>query len=241
MQAAEAGPNAKKDHLPSQLNHAAEHISETEARSERPRPLHLLVVLGSGGHTTEMLRLLSSRCGLYEDRSDKAPTLVTFVYARTDERTLLWKQRFEEELPRTWKVVDWKAIPRAREVGQSWATSLFTTAHSLLVAAGLFLGKDGAYPDHRMCTPLPNIVICNGPGTCIPPCLIALLVRLWRGMFWTGADRRFPRIIFIETVARVHRLSLTGKILYRFADRFLVQWPELTERHQYAEFYGRLV
>jgi beta-1,4-N-acetylglucosaminyltransferase len=205
------------------------------------RPLHLLVVLGSGGHTTEMLRLLSSKCGLFRDQDAGAPTWVTFVYGRTDQRTPFWRERFQEELPRFWKVVRWEAIPRAREVGQSWATSLLTTLHSILVATRLFfVDKDSAH-DGGGCIPAPNILLCNGPGTCIPPCIIAILFRIWNSFVWKRPGRAYPKIIFVETVARVHRLSLTGKILYLFADRFLVQWPELAERYQCAEFYGRLV
>ena len=48
-------------------------------------------------------------------------------------------------------------------------------------------------------------------------------------------------IIYIESFARVYNLSLTGKLLYPFVDRFLVQWPELSNRLQRAEYRGILV
>lgn len=35
------------------------------------------------------------------------------------------------------------------------------------------------------------------------------------------------RIIYIESFARVSRLSLSGKLLRPFVHRFLVQWPQL--------------
>lgn len=35
------------------------------------------------------------------------------------------------------------------------------------------------------------------------------------------------RTVFVESWARVRTISLSGKILLPFADRFLVQWPAL--------------
>lgn len=45
----------------------------------------------------------------------------------------------------------------------------------------------------------------------------------------------------MESFARVTALSLSGKILIYFADRFLVQWPELAKRYPKAEYVGILV
>ena len=48
-------------------------------------------------------------------------------------------------------------------------------------------------------------------------------------------------IVYVESIARVSSLSLSGKILIRFADQFLVQWPQLAERHPgKARYLGRL-
>jgi UDP-N-acetylglucosamine:LPS N-acetylglucosamine transferase len=48
------------------------------------------------------------------------------------------------------------------------------------------------------------------------------------------------KIIFVETGSRVTSLSTTGKILYRLADLFLVQWEPLAEKHPRAVYAGRL-
>ncbi|KAG5456241.1 MAG: UDP-N-acetylglucosamine transferase subunit ALG14 [Olpidium bornovanus] len=48
-------------------------------------------------------------------------------------------------------------------------------------------------------------------------------------------------IIYVESLARVRSLSLSGKILYPWADRFIVQWEPLAQRYQETEFYGCLV
>lgn len=51
------------------------------------------------------------------------------------------------------------------------------------------------------------------------------------------------RIIYVESIARVYRLSLTGKILYhcRIADQFFVQWEELQRTHRRSLYVGRLM
>lgn len=49
------------------------------------------------------------------------------------------------------------------------------------------------------------------------------------------------RIIFIESFARVNKLSLSGKILIHLVDRFLVMWPELAEKYDKAEYAGLLI
>ncbi|KAI7884722.1 oligosaccharide biosynthesis protein Alg14 like-domain-containing protein [Mucor mucedo] len=48
-------------------------------------------------------------------------------------------------------------------------------------------------------------------------------------------------IVYVESFARVETLSLTGKLLYPFADRFLVQWSELSNILDKAEYKGILV
>jgi beta-1,4-N-acetylglucosaminyltransferase len=38
-----------------------------------------------------------------------------------------------------------------------------------------------------------------------------------------------PQTVYIESLARVRRLSLSGRILRLFADRFFVQWEALAD------------
>jgi UDP-N-acetylglucosamine transferase subunit ALG13 len=67
----------------------------------------------------------------------------------------------------------------------------------------------------------PRVVVTTGAGLAVPFCLFAKLL---------GA-----RVIFIETMARVDQGSATGRSLYRIADHFLVQWPELLVAYPSAE------
>lgn len=59
--------------------------------------------------------------------------------------------------------------------------------------------------------------------------------------FFVGKFFFHARTIYMESLTRVHDLSLTGRLLYRFADVFLVQWRGLTEKYNKAIYKGRLV
>jgi beta-1,4-N-acetylglucosaminyltransferase len=73
----------------------------------------------------------------------------------------------------------------------------------------------------------PEIVISTGAGMVVPTCLIAKLF---------GA-----KLLFIETAARVTTPSRTGKLLYRFADEFYVQWEPLLRVYPKAKYGGVLL
>lgn len=61
----------------------------------------------------------------------------------------------------------------------------------------------------------PDVVVCTGVLATIPLCLIA------KGM---GA-----KLVYIESFAKIMDATETGKLLYRFADRFYVQWESMLE------------
>ncbi len=46
------------------------------------------------------------------------------------------------------------------------------------------------------------------------------------------------KIIYIESLARVNTLSGTGKVVYKFADKFYVQWESLALKYTKAEYIG---
>lgn len=50
------------------------------------------------------------------------------------------------------------------------------------------------------------------------------------------------RIVYVESIARVNSLSLSGKILYHFriADAFFVQWPHLQHKFPRSMCCGSL-
>lgn len=73
----------------------------------------------------------------------------------------------------------------------------------------------------------PDLVISTGAGMVVPTCVISKLF---------GA-----RLVFIETAARVTTPSRTGRLLYRFADEFYVQWEPLLKVYPRARYGGMLL
>ncbi len=61
----------------------------------------------------------------------------------------------------------------------------------------------------------PDFIITTGALAAYPFCIIGK----YMGM----------KVIYIESFARVHHPSLTGKLLYNFADLFIVQWEDMLE------------
>ena len=76
-------------------------------------------------------------------------------------------------------------------------------------------------------------VLCNGPGTCVPICISALLLGI------LGIKKVI--IVYVESICRVEHLSLSGKILFHLSDYFIVQWPTLKEKYPKSVYLGRIV
>ncbi|KAJ7497356.1 glycosyltransferase family 1 protein [Mycena latifolia] len=188
-------------------------------RQERTKSL--AVFLGSGGHTTEALTLISAL-----DFTRYSPR--TYIVSQGD--SLSSQKASELELSKTTSASPPQytilPIPRARRVHQSLVTTPPTAFYSLLLCI-----YHVALPHGR--GPFADVLILNGPGTCFVLC-IAVYFSKFIGL-------PAPRIIYIESFARVESLSLSGKLLYPFVDRFVVQWPQLLAKARGAEFRGLLV
>jgi len=98
------------------------------------RPLKTLVVLGSGGHTTEMLHLIKNLNPEYYDP-------IVLVIATSDKTSLRRVEAYPHSLPiknknnLTENINECIfRIPRSREVGQSYWTSILTTMYSFFFA-----------------------------------------------------------------------------------------------------------
>ena len=48
------------------------------------------------------------------------------------------------------------------------------------------------------------------------------------------------KIIFIETIANMNTKTVTGKLVYKFADLFLVQWEDMLKLYPKAKYFGSL-
>jgi len=49
------------------------------------------------------------------------------------------------------------------------------------------------------------------------------------------------RIVWIDSITNVYRLSLSGRLVRYIADLFLVQWPELAEKYRKVEYVGAVI
>ncbi len=45
-------------------------------------------------------------------------------------------------------------------------------------------------------------------------------------------------VIYIETFANIHTKTITGKLVYHFADLFIVQWKDMLKLYPKAKFGG---
>uniref|UniRef100_A0A182PN08 UDP-N-acetylglucosamine transferase subunit ALG14 n=1 Tax=Anopheles epiroticus TaxID=199890 RepID=A0A182PN08_9DIPT len=179
-----------------------------------------MVVMGSGGHTAEMLRIV-------ERLSDERYSPRHYLIASTDKTSVV--KVIESEVRRqpdtqkqTYEII---TIPRSRDVHQSYLSSVATTVLALLHCIPIVLKAR------------PELILTNGPGTCVPVCLVAFFARL---LFLNTKCR----IVFVESFCRVRSLSLSGRILLYIVDMFVVQWPELVETtattRQDVRCFGRL-
>lgn len=72
----------------------------------------------------------------------------------------------------------------------------------------------------------PDVIITTGASVVVFFCIFSKLL---------GA-----KLIFIESMAKIENPTLTARLLYPFANLFIVQWPGLLRFFPNAKFLGRL-
>jgi len=123
-------------------------------------PVRTIIVLGSGGHTTEMFALMAKL-----DRRRYLPRM--YIVASTDSMGTSKVEDFESKGGSGSKPGhSVHIIPRSREVKQPWITTVWTTLLALVSSILLIARLQ------------PDVVLCNGPGTCVPICVAAYLLRV---------------------------------------------------------------
>ncbi|MHC4323088.1 MAG: PssD/Cps14F family polysaccharide biosynthesis glycosyltransferase [Planctomycetota bacterium] len=73
----------------------------------------------------------------------------------------------------------------------------------------------------------PDVVISTGAAA---GCMLCFLGKLF------GA-----KVVWIDSITNVERISLSGRMVRCIADLFLVQWPDLVGRYKRIEFVGAVV
>ena len=159
--------------------------------------MRILVVLGEGGHTVEMLRLL--------ELLGPKPEYEYHYFLVREEAISEQRIRYPGPMYRG-------SRPQFKD-------------ENLLVVALKYirLAFQSLYALVRV---RPRVIMHSGPGIAIPIALVGKLA---------GA-----KIIYVENGARVRTPSRSGRLMYRMADLFFVQWPELKATLPRAIYAGSL-
>lgn len=73
----------------------------------------------------------------------------------------------------------------------------------------------------------PGIVISTGAAVGCIACLVGKMY---------GA-----RVVWVDSIANVKRLSLSGRLVRPFADLLLTQWPEVAQKYKSVEYAGHIL
>lgn len=72
----------------------------------------------------------------------------------------------------------------------------------------------------------PDVIVSTGVLATIPMCMIAKLFR--------------KKVIYIESFAKIHSPTLTGRLMYKITKDFFVQWPSMKDVYPNAIYKGAL-
>ncbi|KAG0144726.1 hypothetical protein CROQUDRAFT_79671 [Cronartium quercuum f. sp. fusiforme G11] len=176
------------------------HLKKYKDGKQHAKTCHTSIFLGSGGHTSEMIRLLSD---LPFDRY----TPRQYIISSGDN--LSKTKVIKLESTKSKGHYYFLEIPRARKVHQSFITTPFTTILSLSYCIY-----------HFTFTNKFDLILLNGPGSSVPIAISSFIPKIF-------SFKTKPKMIYVESFARINKLSLTGKILLPFMDLFIVQWDQL--------------
>ena len=113
----------------------------------------LMVILGSGGHTSEMMAILA--------KVDLSKVTHVDIICTTGDQ---WsEQKASRVISQPYKA---HTVLRSRKVGQSYLTSIFTTLLSIFPCMWVVFKS------------LPDLIITNGPAVAVPICYSSLLLKL---------------------------------------------------------------
>lgn len=73
----------------------------------------------------------------------------------------------------------------------------------------------------------PQVVISTGAAAGCMECFLCKIM---------GA-----KIVWMDSITNVERLSLSGRMVRHIADLFLVQWPDLAEKYTKVQFAGSVI
>lgn len=72
----------------------------------------------------------------------------------------------------------------------------------------------------------PDVVMSTGAGIAVPFFYVAKLMKI--------------KTVYIEVIDRVDKPTLTGRLVERVTDLFIVQWPEMQSVYKKSVYIGRI-
>ena len=160
-------------------------------------PKKVLVVLGDGGHTAEMLKLLELLGPKYE---------YSYLMVSDDHIS-------EGKIQYTGPV--YRVDTPTEKDERRWIDFISRAAGPILKELSILLKVK------------PKVILSTGPSIAIP-------VAVWGRLLGV-------KVIHVETGSRVYSLSSTGKLMYRIAHLFFVQWEPVKKDYPKAIYAGRLL
>jgi len=151
--------------------------------------------------------------------------------------------------PREYGNYDIATVPRARKIHQPLWSTPFSCLWCLVACLRVLVSRPEDYePPKEWPHAYPALILTNGPATGLIVVTSALLLR-FLGLRGTEADGwSGMRSVFVESWARVRKLSLSGRIIVAagLCERVVVQWEALVPKGDgnnvgRTEFVGALV
>ncbi|KAG5983305.1 hypothetical protein E4U55_000289 [Claviceps digitariae] len=200
---------------------------ESSPDGDPPRIIedYYLFVLGSGGHTKEMLMMMD------DGTRDFGATHRRYLISSGDGMSENHLEDYEAELktssasPGTY---DKCIVTRARRVHQPLWSTPWTSLLSFLDIFPVLLVPPKTEGGEALKVRYPGMIFSNGPATGF---FVALAVHTLKMLGVVPEERM--RFVYIESWARISTLSLTGKLLFYtgIADAFYVQHEEVAAKY----------
>ena len=216
------------------------------------KQIKTMIVLGSGGHTTEMLQLL-------EQLDPKLYSPVVYVVASSDDTSIarlkryivettqvktststdLWKGRYpiENEAP----CQNERCIGSNNNINLSIDSTMASVhrlprpreVHQSYISSILPTLRSIYYTFQLLQKEQPDLILANGPGICVPLIYLMFLYRVLVISRFSSKTSQSThcKLIFVESLCRVQTLSLSGKLVYPIVDQFVVHWPSLKAKY----------
>lgn len=183
----------------------------------------VMILFGSGGHSTEMLMLIQN--AKLADKLDLEEVNSLVCVISEDDKLIGNKINQEFVGCRQKHKLKTVTLRRGRRVGQSYLTAIWTTFVGILDSIIIVL------------THKPKLCLTNGPAISVTVSLAIRFLQVITFGFYKC------NVVYVESFCRTKALSLSGRINYhlRLADGFYVQWRELVKEFPRAIYKGLLV